>query len=748
MAPPMSKRPLSLLVACSALLPAQYPHVASAQASDLEEIIVTARRRAEAFQDVPVTITAFDARDIESAGIERPRDFVSLTPNVTLVETQNQGTSFLTVRGISQARNSEPSVAVLVDGVLMSNPAQFTQELFDVQQIEVLKGAQGAVYGRNAIGGAIVITTREPGEEFAGRLKLGYDDGSGAKVQLSGDGPLGSSDTLKYHAALSYYDTDGWIDNPFLGAEADPFKDTSARGRLIWEPNDRLRTDARLYVSEVETQALFFNIVGDANDTSLPVRVNNPGQNDRDLSQLAFRLDYELGGGTTLTSITSFDSVEEILTGDQFDFLPIPESFFFGFFPSLGLPAIDQAQSQFLDVDTVSQEVRFTSSDNGRVRWIAGAYFVDTDRYISTGNIADMGDGAFPVFRTPRGNFPFDTSLFPRSFQTTFLADQQDNSAWAVFGEIAYDISDRTELSFALRYDEDEREQTTLTPTPFLPNVPGFPQGFTGEIRTRTWDETQPRLTLRYEPADNLTLFGGFSKGFRSGGFNQTGVGAVAANNPPIFGGPILGVGDVFDAEVAETVEFGLKSQFADNRVDLNFSVFDTEAEGSYFFVFLASNSTQNLGSLDEVEYQGFEIELRARVTDNFDVFFGYGDTDSEVTAAADPSQIGNQAPLVSENTTNVGGEYRRPIGNGGLEFSARADYRRIGETWWDPANSTVRDPVNLLDWRLGIHGDDWSVVGWQRNSNDVQYNAEFSPGGFVFKAKPRQWGVDFVKDF
>jgi iron complex outermembrane receptor protein len=709
----------------------------------LEEIIVSARRRAESFQDVPVTITAFDAEDIRSAGIERPRDFVNLTPNVTLVETQNQGTSFLTVRGISQARNSEPSVAVLVDGVLMSSPAQFTQELFDVQQIEVLKGAQGAVYGRNAIGGAIVITTRQPGDEFAGRLRFGYDSGPGTVVQLSGDGPLGDSDTLKYHAALSYYDTDGWIDNPFLGEEADPFKDTSARARLIWEPNDRLTTDLRYYTSEVNTQALYFNIVGpplsgvplDVNYTGLPVRVNNAGQNDRDLSQLSFKLDYDTDFGI-FTAITSFDSIEEILTGDQYDFKPINESAFRLFFGD------DWAQSQFLDVDTFSQEVRLTSEDEGRFRWIAGAYFVTTDRFISTGNIVDRGLGAFPVYETPRGNFPFDTVSYPNSFQTTFLADSQDNTAWAVFGEIAYDLTDRTELAFALRYDEDEREQTTDTPTPFLPNVPGFPQGFTGQVRTNTWDEVQPRITLRFQPSDDVTLFGGYGKGFRSGGFNQTGVGALAASQG------ILGVGDLFDAEVAETLEFGVKTLFADDRVSANFSVYDTESEGPYFFVFIATNSTQNLGNLDKVEYQGFEFDVNARLGDNFEVFFGYGDTDSEITAFDDPTAIGNQAPLVTENTVNLGAQYRRNVGSGGLGLFARADYQRLGKTYWDPQNSTVREPVDLLDWRIGIEGESWSVVGWQRNFNDVEYNAEFSPGGFVFKAKPRRWGIDFIKEF
>jgi iron complex outermembrane receptor protein len=204
---------------------------------------------------------------------------------------------------------------------------------------------------------------------------------------------------------------------------------------------------------------------------------------------------------------------------------------------------------------------------------------------------------------------------------------------------------------------------------------------------------------------------------------------------------------DLFDAEVADTLEFGLKSQLAE-RVSLNFSVYDTDAEGSYFFVFLPASSTQNLGSLGQVDYQGFELDVTAQLGDSFDVFFGYGSTDSEIKEAPVAADVGNEAPLVAEDTTNVGIQYRRPFGGSGLSFLARADYRRIGDTYWDPSNSTVRDPVNLVDWRIGIEGESWSVVGWQRNFNDVEYNAEFSPGGFVFKGKPRRWGIDFVKEF
>jgi iron complex outermembrane receptor protein len=183
-----------------------------ADSEQLEEVLVTARMRSESYQDVPITVNVFTADTIEAAGIERPADFIARVPNMTLVETQNAGNAFVVLRGISQARNSEPSVAVLVDGVLETNPAEFNQELFDIEQIEVLKGPQGAVYGRNAIGGAIIIRTKDPGDEFEGRIKLGAGNGSSIRGQAEVSGPLG--DTFGYRASLSYYETDESVPPP------------------------------------------------------------------------------------------------------------------------------------------------------------------------------------------------------------------------------------------------------------------------------------------------------------------------------------------------------------------------------------------------------------------------------------------------------------------------------------------------------------------------------------------------------
>ncbi|HSD67940.1 MAG TPA: TonB-dependent receptor [Woeseiaceae bacterium] len=721
-----------------------------AQETLLEEIVVTARKRSETLEETPVSVRAFTAEEIRSAGIETPRDFINLTPNATLVETQNAGNAFINVRGISQARNSEMSVAVLVDGVLMANPAEFTQQLIDIQQIEVLRGPQGALYGRNAIGGAITIVSQSPGDEFEGRVELGADSGPGYTFRGTVSGPVGNSEAFKYRATASYVDTDGYIDNEFLSEEADPYKDLSARVRLLYEPSDTFSADLRLSTSQLETQALYFTIDAEVDDTSLPVRVNNPGTNERDIYNLALKLDWT-GDAGTFTSITAYDDLEELLTGDQFNFVPINESLI-NFFPIgpiitgiTGDPFADLSQTQFLDTDSWSQEFRFISPADKRFRWIAGVYAISTDRYISTGNQIDRGNGVFPVYRVPRISLFVPGGASDPSPQLSLLADAQDNIAWAVFGEVAYDLTDAFQVSFSLRYDEDTRENTTLT-EPLYDPTGGIGITF-GEVREETWDALQPKLTLRYRPNDDLMFYGDYSRGFRSGGFNQSGVGAAV---------PEPGVEDLFDEQIADTFELGVKSVYGGGRFATSLSAYYTDFENAYFFFFDPATSTQNLGGIPEVSYMGFELEGNAQFNEYLSAYFGFGYTDSDIKEAADPADNGNQAPLVTKNTINLGGEFRYPLGWGGenSEGFIRLDYQHMGDTWWDPGNISVRSPVDLVDLRIGMElADNWSLAIWARNLLDEEYNAEFSPGpapglNFLWPAPPRRWGVTFIKDF
>jgi len=742
---------VNVLLAC-ALWGAALPVLA--QSDELEEVVVTARKRDETFQNVPMTVDVFTAAQIQSAGIESPRDFIAMVPNMTLVETQNVGNSFITVRGISQARNSEPSVAVLVDGVLETNPYEFNQELYDVRQIEVLKGPQGALYGRDAIGGAIIIHTADPSDHFEGSTRVGVGNGASEKAQVAVSGPIDPAGTLRFRGSLNFYNTDGYLRNVYLDRKADPDRDYSGRARLVWKPDDAFSADLRVMYDLVRTSAYYFVIPrsnesnpfadfftpGDANDTTSPIQNNNLGTDNRTVVDTALKLDFSPGYGT-FTAVTDFNHTKEIDTGDAYDFRPVPTSVEYaltGATPvALGGP-FDESQSQFINVQTWSQELRFTSPTAAGFSWIGGAYFVHTERFISTGNLADRGLGVPAVYYQPLLD---PANPFATNTNQTFLADSQNNNAWAVFGDVTYDFTPQWEVDAALRYDEDRRQNTTRTPTQFLPTTTAF----SGEVRKATFSATQPKATLRYKPYDDLTFYGSWSRGFRSGGFNQTGVGEVARQNA------VLGVNDIFQAEIADTYEVGLKSQMLGRKLSIDADVFHTQSRNGYFFVYIAADSTQNLGNLNAT-YKGAELSVTARPTDRLDLYAGFGFTDSRITSMADPTVIGNQAPLVSHNTVNAGVQYRQPVADD-LNATVRLDYQQIGRTWWEPYNITSRNPVSLVDLRIGLQSSKWSVAVWSRNLTNTQYNAEFSPGnvggaGFLWRALPRRYGVDFDYKF
>ena len=721
--------------------------------ASLQEVVVTARKRPELFRNLPMTESVFTPQTIKSANITSARDFIAMVPNMTLVQTQNVGNAFVTIRGISQARNSEPSVAVIVDGVEETDPEQFAQELYDIQQIEVLKGPQGALYGRDAIGGAIIITTTPPSDHLQGSVTVGAGNGPAERARGTFSGPLDSAGTLKYSAALNFYNTDGYLRNTYLNRKADPYRDYSGRLRLLWEPGGPLTADLRLSYDRVQTTAYYyvipradeanvfssFTTPADANDVTSPIQVNNEGTDNRDILDIPLKLDYRLGYGT-VTSIMDYDQTKEIDTGDAYDFRPINTSiayeYFFAAIPAaLGGP-LDESQSQFIRVRSWSEDLRFTSPSHEQFTWIAGLYFLHKERFISTDNIVDRGLGVPAVYETPLVD---PANPFATNTNVTFLADGQKSNAWAAYADATYKLTDQWEADAALRYDQDKVSDTTRTPAYFLAMVLD-PTAYTGEVRTQTWGAWQPKLTLRYKPNDAWTLYTDWSRGFRSGGFNQTGVGAVAAANG------IKGVNDVFNAEIADTFELGVKGDMLDHRLSVDADVFHTHSDNGYFFVYLSENSTQNLGNLNAT-YKGAEIQLTAYPTDSLQVYAGYGYTDSRITRMADPTVLGNQAPLVSRDTVNAGAIYVHPLTNG-LKGTARLDFQNIGRTWWDPQNSTSRDPISLVNLDLSLQGGVWTVTAWSKNLTNKIYNAEFSPGGFLWRALPRRYGVDFEYRF
>ena len=308
------------------------PALAQEERAALEEIVVVARRRTESLQDVPIAVTVFTESSIKDAGIERPEDFIGLTSNVSMLNTVNVGDTQVTIRGIVSTRDAESTFAYVVDGVLITNPNGFNEELYDVQQIEVLKGPQGALYGRNAVAGAIIVNSKPPAEEIDGSITVG--GGNNALRRLSGvvSGPI--SDNLSGRLAFSYRDTDGADENDHTGEDdvIQNFEDTSVRGRLLWRANEKLTVDTQAAYSTVESGTINFNAVfsldiaagliniptffHDVNDTDFKYVFNVPPENEQDSLSLSVKTDYELDSGATVTGILAYDDLEEHLLSD------------------------------------------------------------------------------------------------------------------------------------------------------------------------------------------------------------------------------------------------------------------------------------------------------------------------------------------------------------------------------------------------------------------------------------------------
>ena len=725
---------------------APFVHAQDQGVDDIEEIVVTARGREESLIEVPISETVFTEQDIQDARIDRVDDFIALTPNITISNAQDSGTNFITIRGLSQTRNGEPPVAVLIDGVLQTTPRAFDQALFDVESIEVLRGPQGALYGRNATGGALLINTVGPTEEFEGYLQGTFGRADEIGLQGSVSGPI--SEQVGYRLSASYSDRDGYFDNVTLDEDAGFYEEFAIRGHLHFDLTERLTADARVSIIRSEGDALNFTFqgvstdpvtgfvdgfpgIGDADVVQRDFSANNRGFDDRDLDQYSLRVNYDFDWGT-LTSTTGYDQLDQSTGGDQFPYSANSSV-------NPGISFFDGTQTQFIDVETFSQELRLTSTDDQALRWTIGAYFLSTERFIASTVGADLELGLLPVGRTPLLGSPINPT-------TSFLADDNDNDAFAAFFNIAYDLTDQLELNVAGRYDQDDREQTVSDLNGFYDNDGNLvaAAGVPGAVNEEEFSRFQPKVSLTYLFNDQTSAYFSWGQGFRSGQFNQNGVAEAAA------GAGLVGVSDVYDQEDSSTVEIGVKANLLGGRVRGSAAIYSTEIENAPYFVFIGDVGAQVLVGIDEVDVFGGEIELSALLSEGFEVYAGLGVSSSEIEEyLLNPAAEGNDTPYVPDTTLNAGFQYRTQIIEN-LNFFVRGDWERRGSQFWDPENTTARSAINLLNARLGVESADgrWSVIASGDNLTDEVYNSEWVLGGFAHAGLPRNWRVDLRYNF
>ena len=586
----MSKRPVYSLLALSiGTVLASAQAYAAEPSSGIEEVIVTARQRAESIKDVPASVQAFTTADITSAGIERPQDFIALTPGVSAVQTAEVGDMQVNIRGINTGRDAETNFALVIDGVLQTNPTGFNRELANVSQIEILKGPQGALYGRNAVAGAIILNTRKPTDAFEADVDVGVANKGTIKANLFVSGPLGENaggSLAAYHRR-----TDGFYYNSTLRCDncSDYLEETGGSGRLTFTAGDNASFDVKAAYSKVSAGAINFNAAfalpgfaaafgnpdfyQDVNDHTFKYMNNVRPVNEQKNTNLSIKGDFELDVGT-LTAVAAYNKQENSFLTDgtsaAFNIYsaeatcrasvgaavggPLPSPFFYANQFGTGVPGFDLLppyspttcdgyQYQQRDQRDASLELRLTSKGDQATRWQVGAYYGDIDRRVVVAQGADRNRGFLAQAYVPATGVNPTDLLYDDSYKTKISA---------IFGNVARDVAEGVEVALALRYDQEKRSVSNNVPRVLAPylqpaicapncyinpayNVAGA--GTTIGDRDKTFSQLQPKLTVNWKLNTDLSLFASYGYGFRSGGFNSQGSAATVAayyNNPVV----------------------------------------------------------------------------------------------------------------------------------------------------------------------------------------------------------------------
>ena len=712
----------------------------------LEEVVVSARKVDESLQDVPIAMSVFTSSDIEDAGIERPEDFIALTPNVVMANTVNVGDTLVTIRGLTSTRDAESNFAFVVDGVLQTNPNAFNRELLDVAQIEVLKGPQGALYGRNATSGAILITTKAPSGESENTAVVGMGVNNSSKLQYVNSGMLG--DNVYTRFSVSTRETDGEHTNIFSNSQnVDFFEDTTIRGRILVD-NDSSSWDLRAGISEASGGTINFNAVfalpafqgfgtpgadqffKDVNSHEFAYMFNVPPVNEQETADFSLKYTEDLSNGRELTAILAYNHLEEFLLSDGtsgafggYFGVPacaasntasnlalinsLPPGFSFaapGTAPSaansvLGpyLPhTCDGYQFQSRDQDDISIEVKLTSEQDQSTRWLVGAYYAEIERDVAVSYGADLGKGfEYKSYVPASGKNPTDL-MFDDSFNT---------DVFSLFGQVSFDLSDVTELSIEGRYDKEKRSVNNNVPgvasalyygggAPINPAMASV--GDTIPSRSKNFDQFQPKISLTTQ-GENTTVYASYGVGFRSGGFNSSGSAALINSQLNIPVGAGLGVSDTFNKEVSKSFELGFKGRYLDGRLEVNGALFETDVDDNQFFEFFAGpwGLLRVVTSIDQLDISGSELDFKYALTDTLRLDGGIGFTDGEIKKNDHrPGTVGNNAPLAPEHTLNLGLQYESSF-SANYDLVLRADYMQVGETWFH----TVQDNQQPAVW-------------------------------------------------
>ncbi len=737
-------------VATIALLASGMASAAEQAATDETEILVTARRTTEKLSDVPASITVLTADTIARTGATRAEDFVALTPGVTIVTgTAEAGDTQINIRGLNGARDAESSVALVVDGILKTNIAQLNQNQGSLRQVEILKGPQGALYGRNAAAGAIVITTVTPGDALEGSVRASYGEHNTAEFNGYVAGPIAPG--VGFVLSGNYRRTDGFYRNVFTGAHSVDNQETgSIDGRIVAKLGDNTTLDVKARYEKLTGASINFNSVfalpnfagvnpffyENVNTHNFRYYNNITPTNSQESADFSAKIEHQFDG-MKLTGWVLYSDVKQNLTADgtsadfarytfpgatptsvavsnkcfattaQLTGFPqnpptfigqVPTPFLFdpatgSTFGAYSPTTCDGTQLQVRNQNDISAELRLSSTDNGPLGWQVGAYYLHINRHTGVSLGADLGLGVSPdLYNGPNSNNP-TSQLFDDRFKT---------NVYAGFGNVSWKATDRLKLDVALRYDIEDRTVHNLVPlvTDPITGGPINPGQAFGPIADKSaeFKLLEPKVSLSFKAADNVNLYADWGVGFKSGGFNNQGSAAIVAQNfdDGVTPGTInanVTINDQYRKERSSAFEAGIKGNFFDGKVTYDIAGYYTRVRDMQFFEFFVGSFglLRVVSNIDRVDLWGGEATITARPARWLSLFASANVTDSEIKAnASRPYTVGNKAPYTADYTLNAGFQVDHPLTDA-IGFTARLDYRLTGPTWFSTVQNQVR---------------------------------------------------------
>ena len=678
-----------------------------AQSQVLEEVVVTAQKRAQSIQDVPIAITAFGTSDLERLNARDMSDLQFSTPNLT-VSYNSKAIPRIGMRGISDySRNPgyDNRVSVYVDGIYSGRSSASNQSTLDIERVEVLRGPQGTLFGKNTVAGAISLTTKKPSEELGGFLEL--DAGNYDYTSVTGmvNAPL-IEDTLFAKLMVNDKQRDGYRTNLFNGDELNGLDEQAARLQLRWLM-DQGEVNFSVDTSKDDTDSLAAIAV---NDPFAPgefeVSLNDDVVQEINNWGAGLTVDYTLSNEFELTSITGYRDVDFLSTIDED----------FSHFPVASSRTTEESEH-------FSQEFRLASPVNETFDYVVGLFYFDQTNVSTSAAKGDV--------------------LFPNPNTSVTVPATVDVTSMAAFVHGNYRFNEYWSLTGGLRYTYEEKElEYAITDTTGL-----FTNGSLDDDRDA--DDFSPKVGVNYFMNDDVMFYANYAKSFKSGGWNVDFISTFDQIS--------------FDDEQVEAYELGMKSTLADGRVRLNVALYSSNYTDFQVFQFVPlanGGTTLTITNAGEVTAQGFEADANWAVSEHFTLWATYGYTDSSFDKFKDGGgpgidYDGNDTVDAPAQTYSLGLEFRYPVGDLG-EMVASSDYAYRDEFYSNPNNLDVNKvgAYDLVNARIGIESSDarWSLFLWGKNLADADDLNEQSVsflgiqrGSYIM---PRTYGATFAYNF